>query len=111
MLLNIPILILYSWLTIILLNTVRITFTNNLESEITDIRIIGCGGGKIENLQAGEKTTVWVSIEGDCSITLDYLLNGQRKSESVLSYTTPNNGSQFEHKIDGRDKENGHILN
>ena len=50
MLLNIPIIITYCWVAIILLGTMRITFINETDTTINDINIIGCGGGHIEKL-------------------------------------------------------------
>ena len=44
MLLNIPVMLFYCWVTIILLNTLRITFTNATQATLTDINIVGCGG-------------------------------------------------------------------
>lgn len=105
MLLNIPVMIAYSWITIILLGTMRITFTNELNTQITDINIIGCGGGHIDKLEVGESETIWVSITGDCSISVDYLSDGQRKEEMVAGYVTSNMGQKANHKIEGEDKD------
>ena len=105
MLLNFPIMIAYCWVAIILLGTMRITFTNETNTTITDINIVGCGGGHIEKLKVGESKTVWVEITGDCSIYVDYLSNGQRKEETVAGYVTSSMGQKAKHKIDGKDKE------
>lgn len=105
MTLNIPIMIVYCWVAIILLGTMRITFTNETGIELTDVNIIGCAGGHIDKLEVGESETVWVSIIGDCSIVIDYLSNGQRKGEMVAGYVTSNMGQKLNHKIDGQDKD------
>lgn len=105
MLLNIPAMIVYFWIAIILLGTMRITFTNEMETEIMDIDIVGCGGGHIDKLTVGESKTVWVSITGDCSIYIDYLSDGQRKEEVVAGYVTSSMGQKVNHKIDGQDKD------
>ena len=105
MLLNIPVMIVYCWIAIILLGTMRITFTNETGTELTDINIIGCGGGHIDKLEIGESKTVWVSITGDCSINIDYLSDGQRKEEIVAGYVTSSMGQKMNHKIDGEDKD------
>lgn len=89
----------------ILIGTMRITFTNQTGKEITDINIIGCGGGHIDNLAVGESETVWVSITGDCSISIDYLSDGQRKEEQVAGYVTSGMGQKLNHRIDGKDKD------
>lgn len=104
-LLNIPIMILYCWIAMILIGTMRITFTNQTGKKITDINIVGCGGGYIDNLEIGESETVWVSITGDCSIFIDYLFDGQRKEEKVAGYVTSGMGQKLNHRIDGKDKD------
>jgi hypothetical protein len=105
MLINIPIMLVYCWVVIILLGTMRITFTNDTGAELTDIKIVGCGGGHIDKLEIGESKTAWVTITGDCSIYVDYLSNGQRKEETVVGYVTSTMGQKVNHKIDGKDKD------
>ena len=105
MLLNIPIMIAYCWVVIILLGTMRITFTNETDTLLTDINIVGCGGGHIDKLEVGESKTVWVEITGDCSIYIDYLSDGQRKEEKVAGYVTSSMGQKAKCKIDGKDEE------
>lgn len=105
MLLNIPVMLFYCWVAIILLDTMRITFTNSTQTTLTNINIVGCGGGHIDKLEIGESKTVWVDITGDCSISVDYLSNGQRKEETVAGYVTSSMGQKVNHKIDGKDKD------
>jgi len=105
MLLNIPVMILYCWIAMILIGTMRITFTNEMGTKITDFNIVGCGGGHINNLEIGESETVWVPITGDCSIYIDYLSDGQRKEERVAGYITSGMGQKINHRIDGKDKD------
>ncbi|WP_072987500.1 hypothetical protein [Flavobacterium segetis] len=105
MLLNIPIMLFYCWVAIILLGIMRITFTNSTQTTLTDINIVGCGGGHIDKLKVGESKTVWVDITGDCSIDINYLSNGQRKEETVAGYVTSSMGEKVNHKIDGKDKD------
>lgn len=105
MLLNIPVLIAYIWFTLMLLGTMRITFTNDTGTGLTDIQVIGCGGGHIDHLRPGESSTVWVPIPGDCSISLSYLSEGQRKGEAVAGYVTSSMGQKLDHRIDGKDKD------
>jgi hypothetical protein len=105
MLLNIPVMLLYFWITIILLNTMRITFTNSTGTTLTNINIVGCGGGHIDKLESGKSETVWVKITGDCSINIEYLLNAQRKEESVCGYVTNSMGQKTEYNIGGQNQE------
>lgn len=95
MLLNIPVMLVYCWFAIVLLNTMRITFTNSTDTTLTNINIVGCGGGHIDKLEIGESETVWVDINGDCSISIDYLFNGQRKKEIVAGYVTTSEKMKF----------------
>lgn len=105
MLLNIPVMIAYCWGVIMLTGTMRINFTNKTDSNLSDIKIVGCGGGHIDKLKIGESKTVWVEITGDCSIRINYLSNGKLIEETVVGYVTYNMGQKAKHKIDGKDKE------
>ena len=105
MLLNIPVILFYCWVAIILLDTMRITFTNSTQTTLTNINIVGCGGGHIDKLEIGESETVWVDITGDCSISVDYLSNGQQKEESVAGYVTSSMGQKMKHNIGGQNAE------
>lgn len=105
MLLNIPVMLFYCWVAIILLDTMRITFTNSTQTTLTNINIVGCGGGHIDKLEIGQSETVWVDITGDCSINIDYLTNGLRKEESVAGYVTNSNGQKMEYNIGGQNEE------
>ncbi|KFF06587.1 hypothetical protein [Flavobacterium reichenbachii] len=106
MLLNIPVILFYFWLTIILLNTMRITFTNSTQTTLTNINIVGCGGGHIDKLESGESETAWVKITGDCSININYLSNGEQKKENVAGYVTNSMGQKMKHNIGGQNEEN-----
>jgi hypothetical protein len=105
MLVNIPVMLFYCWVTFILLNTMRITFTNSTQTTLANININGCGGGHIDKLESGESETVWVDINGDCSINIDYLSNGQRKEEGVTGYVTSTMGKKMKHNIGGKNEE------
>ena len=99
MLLNIPVMLVYVFITFILLDTMRITFTNATQATLTDINIVGCGGGHIDKLEIGESKTIWVDIIGDCSIDINYLSDGKQKEESVATYVTNSMGQKMEHNI------------
>jgi hypothetical protein len=105
MLLNIPVMLFYCWIVIILLNTMRITFTNSTQTTLTNINIVGCGGEHIDKLESGESETVWVDITGDRSINIDYLSDGKKKEESVASYLTNSMGQKMKHNIGGKNEE------
>ena len=99
MLLNIPIMLLYCWWTLIILNTIRITFVNETSSKLTDIKIFGCEENHIDKLEPGEKKLIWVGITGDCSVNIKFNKDGKKESENVLGYTTNNMGQRMTHKI------------
>jgi hypothetical protein len=105
MFLNIPVMLLYCWVVIIMLDTMRITFTNSTRTTLTNINIVGCGGGHIDKLESGESETVWIDITGDCSINIDYLSEGKKKEESVAGYLTNSMGKKMKHNIGGQDEE------
>ncbi len=104
MLLNIPIMLFYCWIAIILVNTMRITFKNETQTILTNINIIGCGGGHIDKLDIGESKTVWVNITGDCSINIGFLSNGQKKEENIMGYVTNHMGQKINHNIGGKNE-------
>lgn len=105
MLINIPIMFLFIWLSMILIGNMRITFTNGTNNKLTDIKIVGCETEHIAELEPNESKTVWVGITGDCSIALEYLENGKLKKETVAGYVTNGMGQKMKHKIDGKDKD------
>ncbi len=99
MLVNIPILLLYCWWTLILLNTMRITFVNETSSRVTNIKIFGCEEKRIDKLDPGEKKLVWVNITGECAVNIEFSKDGKKEGENVLDYTTNNMGQRVTHKI------------
>lgn len=100
MLLNIPIMLLYCWFALILLNTKRVTFVNTTPNTLTNLKVVGCDEGHMmERLEAGKSETIWIGIDGDCSIFLEYQMNGQEKREMVVGYTTPSDGGIVAHRI------------
>ena len=105
MLLNIPVMLFYCWVAIILIDTMRITFTNSTQTILTDINILGCETEHIDKLDVGQSKTVWVGITGDCTIDIDYLTNGQRIGENVAGYVTNSMGQKMKYNIGGQNEE------
>ena len=105
MLLNLPIMFVFIWISMIVIGNMRITFTNATDNNLSDIKIFGCETEYISELKPNESKTVWVEITGDCSITLEYLENGIKKTETVAGYVTNGMGQKMKHKIDGKDKD------
>ena len=86
MLINLPIMFFFIWISLILIGNMRITLTNGTNNKLTDIKIVGCETQHIAELEPNESKTVWVEITGDCSITLEYLENGEIKKEMVEEF-------------------------
>lgn len=105
MLINLPIMFLFIWFSLVLTGNMRITFTNSTQNELTDIKIVGCETEHISELEPNESKTVWVRITGDCSISIEYLENGKLIKETVAGYVTSGMGQIMKHKIDGKDKD------
>lgn len=99
MFLNIPSALLYCCFTIIILNTMRITFNNTTSSDVTNIIIDGCDKKIINRLDKGESKTVWIDINNDCSVQIQYLLNGKQIQGTVIDYTTTLNGHKMTYDI------------
>jgi hypothetical protein len=98
-LLNVPILILYCWISIIWLNTLKITFINETSADLNNIKIEGCQSKVIDNLAKGQSKTVWIKIPNDCGVSVNYRLKGIEKSEEVTGYVTNENGYSMTFKI------------
>jgi hypothetical protein len=105
MLVNIPVMLIYCWVAIKLLDNMRITFTNATEAILTDIHIDGCETEYIDRLDVGESKTVWVAIKGDCRIGIGYFANGQRRSEEVAGYATNGMGQKMKYNIGGQNNK------
>ncbi|WP_298371015.1 hypothetical protein [uncultured Lutibacter sp.] len=95
--LNIPIAILYFYIVMFLLNTMRISLINETGSNLTDLKIIGGETKLINELKTGDKQTEWVEIKSETPIILQYKLNGEIKTESIHSY--PVTGERINHRI------------
>ncbi|MFA5032934.1 MAG: hypothetical protein WC614_07940 [bacterium] len=104
MLLNIPVMLFYCWIGSVLLDTMRITFINSTQTELTDIKIIACEPKHIDKLKLGQSKTVWIHITCDCSINIEYILNGQRKEEN-LGYASSGMGCKMKYNIGGQNEE------
>jgi hypothetical protein len=84
------------------MDTMRIRFINSTKETLTELKITGCQDKKIEKLEAGQSETVWISIKGDCTINIEYLLNEETKKENVLSYTTSSMGHKMKYQIENK---------
>jgi hypothetical protein len=101
MLINIPIMLFYISITLILIGNMRITFTNSTKNILSDINIVGCESKHISELKPNESKTVWVGITGDCAIYVNFSENEQRKIEAVAGYITQGMGQKMNHNIGG----------
>jgi len=53
-------------------------------------------------LQPGDNKTVWVGITGDCTIDIEYKLDGQTRTETVAGYVTGGMGQKMNYNIGGK---------
>lgn len=89
MLINAPfVLFLFIWFIVITVNSLRVDFVNKTTSEITDIRIYGCESKHITQIKPGEVKTIWFRIDKDCSLTTNYLKDGERFQETIINSAT-----------------------
>lgn len=98
-LLNIPILIFYSWITFMLMDIMRIKFINTTQETLTEINITGCQNKKIKELKTGQSEIVWIAIKGDCTINIEYLIKEKSRKETVMEYATTSMGQKIKYKI------------
>jgi hypothetical protein len=102
MLVNIPVVLFYCRVTVLLLSTMRVTLTNSTRTELTNIALSGCESKFITSLKPGQSKEVWVGINGDCSITVTYLSNGQQKKVIIAGYVTGGMGEKLHYYIDDK---------
>jgi hypothetical protein len=89
-----------------LLNTMRVTFYNSTSYVLTDINITGCQNKHIDKLDPGGGRTIWISIPGDCEISIDYLEKNIRMKEyGIGGYITNDNGQIIDYNIGGKNDQ------
>jgi hypothetical protein len=98
--LNILIAIAYSYFVILLINYARITLINSTSDKITDIQILGCEEKSLNDLNKGDRRTIWIKIPEDCSIDINYIFDGIQKRENIIEYISPNMGEKIEFSIE-----------
>ncbi len=96
---NIPIAIGYFFVIMYLLSYLRITFVNSTGDTITNVRIIGCDNKSISHLDTDQSKTKWIGINGDCSVDIKYLINGEEKQETVVGYSSGPMGQRLKYEI------------
>ena len=104
-LLNIPALIIYCYISLYMTGVLRIKFKNATENELTEIKINGCETKTIQKLSPNEVKTIWIGIPRDCSVDITYIVNGQLKQETVSGYMTPGMGQRIKYNIGGKNND------
>jgi hypothetical protein len=89
MFLNIPLMFVYIGLANMLLNRVRVTFVNTTPNELTEIRLHGCEELELSNIASGDSKNVWIYIPHDCSVEMEYKINGKKKEVPIWGYASP----------------------
>jgi hypothetical protein len=102
MLVNIPVAILYFWLAIFLTDTVRLTLSNVTKDRLTDVNIAGCESRHLNSLESGESKTIWIPINGDCSVSVSYVRNGVRDTVNATGYVSTFMGGFYKYNIGGK---------
>lgn len=100
--LNVPLAYFYLWFGAYLFDTQRITFINNCGSPIQQVHIFGCGYDKTIPILGDDKhRTIWVHMEFEGKIEIEYKRDEQKIHEIVDEYTGPNmgNGSKYSYVI------------
>jgi hypothetical protein len=98
--LNIPVAIFYFGIGIYFVGIMRITFENNTGKDIKNIKIKGCENNYLAVLKNEETETIWIDINGDCSITLSYVdVTGTTQNETVIGYVCSGMGQKYTYKI------------
>jgi energy-coupling factor transporter transmembrane protein EcfT len=102
MLLNIPVAFFCFWFAMFLMGYYRVTVINDTSSKITQINLSGCDEKSINKLDPGESATVWIGINGDCSLGITYLdKNKKVNSHIVAGYLCSGMGRRADHHISG----------
>jgi hypothetical protein len=100
MLLNIPVAIFYFGVGIYFTGVMRITIENKTGQDIKNIKILGCENEELKVLKNGESETVWIEINGDCSISMSYMdAKGIIQEETVVGYVTSGMGQKFTYHV------------
>lgn len=98
--LNIPVAILYFSIGIYFVEIMRITFENNTGKDIKNIKIKGCENNYLALLKNSETETIWIDINGDCSINISYVdATGITQNETVIGYVCSGMGQKYTYKI------------
>ena len=99
LLLNIPVVVFYFYIVVILTSLIRLTITNKTNTDLENISISGCEEKKIKLLKQNESETIWIKIPNDCSIDMIYKLNNFTKKENIFGYVTNMMGQKVEYRL------------
>lgn len=100
LLLNLPLCLLFVSICFRLTGYERLLLVNDSGYLLTGVELIGCAANKpVGTLAVGERTEVWVPINGDCAIDVAYRKDGEPTREILVGYTTPGAGRKSKHFI------------
>jgi hypothetical protein len=98
--LNIPIALLYFYFTTVLMNTMRISFSNETGQRIEDLTILGGPTPiKYAALEPHESRNAWIPIQGDGAVQITYRIGSEIKQEDVSGYITTGMGTKMKFEI------------
>lgn len=101
-LINVPFLLSFAFIGIVLQTNLRITFTNSTDTALTDVKLIGCEDYVIPTLGSGQSKTIWVDVQNDCSVSVVYEIDGKLVQEEVVGYATPGSGERVKYTLGKR---------
>ncbi len=92
---NISLLLLYIWFGFKTLDIERVTFVNNTNFTISEIKISGAANAEAGELASGQRVRIHAEITSDGEIYLSYNQNDTTHKRIINGYTTPLMGSKY----------------
>lgn len=104
MVMNIPLAMVYLWFAFYLTSYYRVTVINDTPHRITQIRLTGCDQASLPKLDTGEEETIWIELDNDCSLRIDYKNHlGKKRHDIIAGYLSTSMGIAEEYHISGKD--------
>lgn len=103
MLSNIPIGIVYICFAFFLMSYFRVTINNDTRDSIFNIKLYGCDNKTISKLEPGESETIWIHLENDCSLNINYSIEKKIiKKDIIAGYLCSGMGQPETYNISGK---------
>lgn len=102
---NIPVAVVCLWAGARLMDIARVTFVNETGKKLENVQIVGCEEHTIKSLEPGECETVWIRIQSDCSVKMEYMQNDSMVNATVCGYLCHGMGVVYTYNIGGSNSE------